>query len=172
MFMQVPWDNRYTRYLKKATLLQTARMGWLDYDSRLISALQEHWRPETHTFHMFVGEMTITLEDVTCLLGIRTDGEAICLNNKNINWREKIGQLLGKEIQDSEFKKRSNILFKRKWLKNNFSDLGSDASMRECRAVLPGIYTCIMRGCIIYGTLGRLCFDNASAPIRGHVGIG
>ncbi|KAJ3678085.1 hypothetical protein LUZ60_001888 [Juncus effusus] len=62
----VPWDDRYAPFLKKATLLQTARMGWLDYDSRLISALQEHWRPETHTFHLPVGEMTITLDDVSC----------------------------------------------------------------------------------------------------------
>ncbi|KAJ3678060.1 hypothetical protein LUZ60_001863 [Juncus effusus] len=138
----VPWDDRYAPFLKKATLLQTARMGWLDYDSRLISALQEHWRPETHTFHLPIGEMTITLDDVSCVLGMRTDGEAMCLNNKDVDWKGKVGQLLGKEILELEFKGkgRSKILLKRTWLKNNFSDLEIDAPDEKveqyCRAYM------------------------------------
>ncbi|KAJ3675493.1 hypothetical protein LUZ60_004535 [Juncus effusus] len=138
----IPWDDRYAPFLKKATLLQTARMGWLDYDSRLISALQEHWRSETHTFHLPVGEMTITLDDVSCLLGMRTDGEAMCLNNKDVDWKGKVTQLLGKEIPELEFKGkgRSKILLKRTWLKNNFSDLKIDAPEQKveqyCRAYM------------------------------------
>ncbi|XP_058775861.1 serine/threonine-protein phosphatase 7 long form homolog [Vicia villosa] len=42
-----------------------------------IFALQERWRPETHTFHLPIGECTVTLEDVYMLLGLPIDGKAV-----------------------------------------------------------------------------------------------
>jgi hypothetical protein len=39
-------------------------MTRLQYDFSLLSALLDHWRPETHTFHFIVGEMTVTLRNV------------------------------------------------------------------------------------------------------------
>ncbi|CAN0918974.1 Serine/threonine-protein phosphatase 7 long form homolog, partial [Linum grandiflorum] len=44
-------------------------------DPHLISALVEHWRPETNIFHMFYGECTITLEYVVILMGLPVTGE-------------------------------------------------------------------------------------------------
>ena len=37
-------------------------------DPGLISAFAERWHRETSTFHLPVGELTITLDDVACLL--------------------------------------------------------------------------------------------------------
>ncbi|KAG8502538.1 hypothetical protein CXB51_000116 [Gossypium anomalum] len=46
-------------------------------DPKLISALIERRRPETHTFHLPCGECTITLEDVQLQLGLPVDGYAV-----------------------------------------------------------------------------------------------
>ena len=53
------------------------RLGHIMIDWPLITCLVERWRPETHMFHVPVGEMTITLQDVAIILGLRTDGPTI-----------------------------------------------------------------------------------------------
>ncbi|RYR15238.1 hypothetical protein Ahy_B04g071959 [Arachis hypogaea] len=37
----------------------------------------EQWRPETHTFHLPVGEVTVTLEDITYIRGLPDNGEPV-----------------------------------------------------------------------------------------------
>lgn len=43
----------------------------------LITAFVERWHPETNTFHMPFGEMSITLLDVEQILGVRCSGEPV-----------------------------------------------------------------------------------------------
>ena len=47
-------------------------INWL-----LNTSLVERWWPETHTFHVSVIEMTITLQDVGIILGLRIHGPAV-----------------------------------------------------------------------------------------------
>lgn len=61
-------------YLVRLGLYQVAMMGDVDLDMSLITSLVERWRPETSTFHMPFGEMTVTLEDVLALWGLPIDG--------------------------------------------------------------------------------------------------
>jgi hypothetical protein len=46
-----------------------------NYDAPLIAAFMDRWRPETHTFHFPVGEMTLSLEDAAMLGGLSCAGQ-------------------------------------------------------------------------------------------------
>ena len=63
-------------------------------DWPLITCLIERWQPETHTFHVPIEEMTITLQDVVIILSLRIDGPAVtrtCV----LDVAELCGELLG-----------------------------------------------------------------------------
>jgi hypothetical protein len=47
------------------------------YDAPLIAAFMDQWRPETHTFHFPVGEMTLSLEDDAMLGGLSCTGQTM-----------------------------------------------------------------------------------------------
>ncbi|MBA0570824.1 hypothetical protein Golob_004432, partial [Gossypium lobatum] len=55
-------------------------------DPKLISALVERWRPDTHTFHLPYGESTITLEDVHLQLGLLVDKSVVTGSVQSTNW--------------------------------------------------------------------------------------
>ena len=51
--------------------------GYESISHGLVCAMAERWHEETSSFHLPVGEMTITLDDVTCLLDIPIVGRLI-----------------------------------------------------------------------------------------------
>jgi hypothetical protein len=40
------------------------------FNARTITVMVDQWRPETHSFHLPCGKMTVTLEDVAMILGL------------------------------------------------------------------------------------------------------
>lgn len=62
------------------------------YDRSLLTALLDRWRPETHTFHLPVGEMTPTLQDVSMILGLPLAGRAVGAMDVPSTWREDLLQ--------------------------------------------------------------------------------
>ncbi|KAD7477558.1 hypothetical protein E3N88_00694 [Mikania micrantha] len=70
-------------------------------DRALISALVERWRPETHTFHLPIGETTITLQDVNILWGLPIEGNVVSgveLNLNNSQITTLFENLVGEEL--------------------------------------------------------------------------
>ena len=65
----LPQDERVIYYVRRAGFYGIHRLvSTFEMEMSLVTALVERWRPETHTFHLSVGEATITLEDVVVLL--------------------------------------------------------------------------------------------------------
>ncbi|CAN6209607.1 unnamed protein product [Urochloa humidicola] len=91
--LTMPIDDRWLPRLRAAGLLPLARLVEGDmmdaevrpadkathfhFDMSLLAALLDRWRPETHTFHLPVGEMTPTLQDVSLLLGLPCAGDPV-----------------------------------------------------------------------------------------------
>ncbi|XP_070054219.1 protein MAIN-LIKE 2-like [Nicotiana tomentosiformis] len=65
-----PLHPRIVRRLEGTDFYRIIEIDQLKFDWALI----ERWRPETHTFHIPIGEATITLEDVKVLFVLPVDG--------------------------------------------------------------------------------------------------
>ncbi|XP_019182145.1 PREDICTED: serine/threonine-protein phosphatase 7 long form homolog [Ipomoea nil] len=70
-------DDRIMTYIRLAGFYGVSRLGFIMLDWPLITAMVDRWRPETHCFQLPFGEVTITLQDVEMLLGLRVDGLAV-----------------------------------------------------------------------------------------------
>ncbi|VFQ64878.1 unnamed protein product [Cuscuta campestris] len=68
---------RVRQFLREYGFHGVERVGGLQLDWALITALVERWRPETHSFHLPFGEVGITLQDVEVLLGLPVDGNPL-----------------------------------------------------------------------------------------------
>ncbi|MFQ6637335.1 hypothetical protein Gotur_013821 [Gossypium turneri] len=94
--MHGPPSPLVENYLREASFWHVATVGrGCKLYPKLISALIERWRPETHTFHLPCGECTITLEDVSLQLGLPVDGKPVTGTAQSSNWEAVCYELLG-----------------------------------------------------------------------------
>ncbi|MFQ6659319.1 hypothetical protein Gotur_028246 [Gossypium turneri] len=117
-------------YLQEAGFLHTSHMlGDCKLDPRLISALVERWRPETHTFHLPRDVCTITLEDVVLQLGLLVDGSVVTVATTVSGKEDLCVRLLGK------VPKKFDGWISMNWLAKIFDKLPRDATEELCRAI-------------------------------------
>ena len=91
----------------------------------MVTTLCERWRTETHTFHMPLGETTVTLEDVSLELGVPIDGEPVT-DGSSGNLLQLCQDLLG-DIPPENMITRNRI--KLSWLNSRFRELSDDATL-------------------------------------------
>nr|GMD43888.1 serine/threonine-protein phosphatase 7 long form homolog [Ipomoea batatas] len=76
-FRNMRMNDRVEELLRQSGFITITCLRHMKLDHHLITALVERWRPEVHTFHMPFGEVTISLQDVEVLLGLKIDVDNI-----------------------------------------------------------------------------------------------
>ena len=114
---QAAVDPRIVPYLRQAGFYGLSQVGFFQVDHHLITAMVERWRPETHTFHLPIGEATITLEDVAIQLGLPVDGQAVT-GTSAYDWHALCQDLLGVVPDDVRLLKGCRINMG--WLRRQF----------------------------------------------------
>ncbi|KAK1354010.1 hypothetical protein POM88_047266 [Heracleum sosnowskyi] len=123
--------SRMVPYLRDMHFDGVARLTSIHIDWSLVTALVERWRPETHTFHLPTGECTITLQDVSILLGLRVDGRAITGSTEfKGGWTKIVQEMFGKAPSE-ESKDLNGGRLKLSWLSKTFLMLPDDADEDE-----------------------------------------
>ncbi|GAU25842.1 hypothetical protein TSUD_31060 [Trifolium subterraneum] len=85
------WDR-----VEASGLRPLLKTNYTHVGSGLLTAFTERWQPETGTFHLPIGEMTITLDDVSCLLHIPISGKM--LNHAGTSCTMEEGQDMCEEL--------------------------------------------------------------------------
>ncbi|XP_073367639.1 serine/threonine-protein phosphatase 7 long form homolog [Aegilops tauschii subsp. strangulata] len=91
------YDERYAPFFKRARLLgfvlQFKRQPPMLVHAAL-TALIDRWRPETHSFHLPCGEMTVTLEDWEMITSMPIEGHALTGRVERTNWQQRVTTLI------------------------------------------------------------------------------
>ncbi|KAK9092199.1 hypothetical protein Syun_027110 [Stephania yunnanensis] len=98
-------------------------------NKEVISAFVERWQPETNTFHLPFGEMSISLEDVSMLLKIPVTGKVVAVENfarytdeSRSDAIKLVSKLLGVSIEDAEEEVNisKGLTVRKCWLKSRW----------------------------------------------------
>jgi hypothetical protein len=132
--MPMNYNERYTPYIQNLGLLPFIHMvtrSTLNMNPAAITALVDRWRPETHSFHLRTGEMTVTLEDMAMILALPIEGAPLCIDTAYDDWRGKMVDLIGKcpgdTLNKDGVKLRVTTGATFKWISDNFNTYPEDA---------------------------------------------
>nr|XP_004492155.1 protein MAIN-LIKE 1-like [Cicer arietinum] len=101
-------ENHEVEELVKSSGLYTLLKCSYEIDKGLISAFVERWHCNTNNFHLPIGEMTITLDDVSSLLHIPIIGAFFSVNIFN---KDDAAELLGELLGHWQMAARAFLLF-------------------------------------------------------------
>ncbi|XP_012856099.1 PREDICTED: serine/threonine-protein phosphatase 7 long form homolog [Erythranthe guttata] len=120
-------------------------------DSYLLRAFVERWHPTTCTFHLPVRKMTITLNDVSTLIGLPVVGRAVASNRlrQSNTWgKTYVAKMLG-VYPDSEAMGAGERTLKLGWLHRTFGKITArDCEMKKLYATRA--YLLYLLGCTIF----------------------
>uniref|UniRef100_A0A287P3Q8 Aminotransferase-like plant mobile domain-containing protein n=1 Tax=Hordeum vulgare subsp. vulgare TaxID=112509 RepID=A0A287P3Q8_HORVV len=129
------YDERYTPYIEMTGLLpfvQLVSRSTPNLNAAAVTTLIDRWRPETHSFHLRTGEMTVTLQDVSMITALPIEGKPLCMSTDSEGWRQQMEALIGMspqepEVEDGGKKDRVPAGATFTWIAANFAHCSEDA---------------------------------------------
>ncbi|XP_057418157.1 protein MAIN-LIKE 1-like [Lotus japonicus] len=103
-------------------------------DKTMLTVFVERWKPKTSSFHMLFGEMTITLDDVSCLLHIPVKGKFFTLPSLT---REEAAIVLHKQFgvtqaaAEEEIRKSLGSYARYTWLLKVAEDMAKEGKTKK-----------------------------------------
>ena len=117
-----------------------------------MSAFVERWQPETNTFHMPFGEMTITLDDVSTILGIPVTGKAVSVEQLSFERSKTLvehGLGVTSQHAHEELVGVWGSSVRLEWLRDLFGDV-TDADPKEHIRHAARAYLLYILGCTLF----------------------
>lgn len=146
------------RIIHKSGLAPLIGCSYKQGNKELISAFVERWQPETNTFHLPFGEMSISLEDVSILLKIPVTGKVVLADNfsryteeSRVEAIQLVSKLLGTTLEEAEEEVNisKGLTVRMSWLKGRWSPkevptTGYPAVEYTARAYLMYLLACTL----------------------------
>lgn len=150
-------DRRVVDRLVLGGFYGVYRIGMIKYDCGLIRALVERWRQETHTFHLPIGEATITLQDIGVLSGLPIDGASVIgleLSRSAETWATICEELLGIRPPTSQI---VGGAIKTRWLMTAFdyAHIPEDATEDRLNQISRAYMLALIGGTVLADTSGN-----------------
>jgi Plant mobile domain len=148
--MRFTLNEQIMSILQRFPLDHLAKLETMKIDKDLITTVVKRWSRETHTFHLRVGEMTITLEDMSCLWGLPINGYPIT-GFADDNWEEDVLHAFGRVDWQAFRRPPGTYHLSASWLCEPWGPIiEDDNDVRQPRASLPananaeevGYYAC------------------------------
>ncbi|XP_028097181.1 protein MAIN-LIKE 2-like [Camellia sinensis] len=146
-------DNRRFR-----DIMQQSSLSFLVYctyrfvNRIVISAFVERWQPETNTFHLTVGEMTMTLDDVGTILGIPIIGRLVSAATLTDQQADAL-VVAALEVDDAEATEELSSArgqsIKLEWLQSKFSGC-KDSDTEESIVCAAKAHLLFLLGCTLF----------------------
>ena len=126
----IPHPQMYS-FVENSGLLPLCSIGYEVADKGLITAFVERWHKDANSFHLLIGEMTITLDDVSSILHIPIVGqfptyEALSYNEA----KDLLIELLGvsESKANEELKESRGPQVRMSWLREVYEQCCIDGS--------------------------------------------
>ena len=132
-------NRDFDNYIRESGLQKLKNISYRSSNRILISAFVERWQPETNTFHMPYGEITIILNDVPIPEGLPVTKNSVnTLNFRLVDAKDMVVNLLDVSLQEAhdELAMIRGQSIRLEWLRDNFSHVTNVDPISVYSAVL------------------------------------